>query len=197
MTVQLTGKEQKELYHLLDSHFNEGELRDLCFNLEIEFENLPGMRKKDRARELILHCGRLDLTEALLTELMEMRPNLRAAVERLVLRKSLEVKQWLETNQDNVRIGLSFPTDMEVTNEPAIPAFGKIVGLPGEGDYWVAGYVLTDIEYEQSGSHIDEEGYWKIDAIHLGATTHRFFLRVFTEQGLKVAESDKITIIRR
>jgi len=197
MTVELTVKEQKELHRLLDSHFNEGELRDLCFNLDVDFENLPGMGKKDRARELVLHCRRYALTEALLTELMEMRPDLRVTVERLLLRKSLEVKQWLETDQDNIRIGLSFPTDMQVIHETVIPAFGRIVGLPAQGNYWVVGYVRTDIEYEQGGSDIDEEGYWKIDAIHLAATTHRFFLRIFTEPGNQVAESNEITIVRR
>jgi len=197
MTVELTVKEQKELHRLLDSHFNESELRDLCFNLDVDFENLPGMGKKDRARELVLHCRRYALTEALLTELMEMRPDLRVTVERLLLRKSLEVKQWLETDQDNIRIGLSFPTDMQVIHETVIPAFGRIVGLPAQGNYWVVGYVRTDIEYEQGGSDIDEEGYWKIDAIHLAATTHRFFLRIFTEPGNQVAESNEITIVRR
>jgi len=197
MTVELRVKEQKELHRLLDSHFNESELRDLCFNLDVDFENLPGMGKKDRARELVLHCRRYALTEALLTELMEMRPDLRVTVERLLLRKSLEVKQWLETDQDNIRIGLSFPTDMQVIHETVIPAFGRIVGLPAQGNYWVVGYVRTDIEYEQGGSDIDEEGYWKIDAIHLAATTHRFFLRIFTEPGNQVAESNEITIVRR
>jgi len=197
MTVQLTSEEQKELYRLLNSHFNESELQDLCFNLDVDFENLPGMGKKDRARELILRCKRHALTEVLLTELMEMRPDLRVTVERLLLRKSLEVKQWLETDQANIRIGLSFPTDMQVIHEPVIPAFGRIVGLPEEGNYWVVGYVLTDIEYEQGGSDIDEEGCWKIDAIHLGAATHRFFLRIFTGPGNRVAESNEITIVRR
>lgn len=197
MTVELTVKEQKELHRLLDSHFNESELRDLCFNLDVDFENLPGIGKKDRARELVLHSRRYALTEALLTELIEIRPDLRVTVERLLLRKSLEVKQWLETDRDNVRIGLSFPTDMQVIHETVIPAFGRIVGLPAQGNYWVVGYVRTDIEYEQGGSDIDEEGYWKIDAVHLAATTHRFFLRIFTEPGNQVAESNEITIVRR
>lgn len=43
-----------KLRQLLDDHFNENELRDLCFDLGIDYENLPPGAKKDKARELIL-----------------------------------------------------------------------------------------------------------------------------------------------
>jgi hypothetical protein len=35
------------------SDFNESELRDLCFELDIEFDDLPGPSRKDKCRELI------------------------------------------------------------------------------------------------------------------------------------------------
>jgi hypothetical protein len=42
-----------ELRRLLDKHFGESELRDLSWDLEIEFDNLPAIAKKDKAREMI------------------------------------------------------------------------------------------------------------------------------------------------
>jgi hypothetical protein len=48
---------------LLAFHFNEGELRSLCADLGIDYDDLPGSSKADKARELVLYCerhGRLD-----------------------------------------------------------------------------------------------------------------------------------------
>lgn len=45
---------RSKLRQLLDDHLNENELRDLCFDLGIDYENLPPGAKKDKARELIL-----------------------------------------------------------------------------------------------------------------------------------------------
>lgn len=56
-----------QLFEKVDHHFNEGELRDLCFQLQANYEDLPGLGKRDRARELVTlmdRHGRLaDLTD--------------------------------------------------------------------------------------------------------------------------------------
>lgn len=44
--------------NLLTSSFNESELRDLCFRLAVNYEDLGGAARADRARELVLHCNR-------------------------------------------------------------------------------------------------------------------------------------------
>jgi hypothetical protein len=47
-----------QLYRLLDRHFNLNELRDLCFELRVDYDNLPGEIKAAKARELVAYFAR-------------------------------------------------------------------------------------------------------------------------------------------
>jgi hypothetical protein len=62
------------LYQFLINHFSEGELRDLCFYVNVDYENLPGERKGDKARELILHFERHDRVLELVEKCRQLRP---------------------------------------------------------------------------------------------------------------------------
>lgn len=44
-----------QLPHLLDRHFNANELRTLCFDLEVDYDNLPGKVKAEKARALVTY----------------------------------------------------------------------------------------------------------------------------------------------
>ena len=48
------------LRDILVTHFSDGELRDLCFDLGIDYESLPGEGKSAKARELVAYCQRRD-----------------------------------------------------------------------------------------------------------------------------------------
>ena len=48
------------LRDLLDQNFDDGELRQLCFDLGIEYENLPGATRILKAQSLIQHCLRYE-----------------------------------------------------------------------------------------------------------------------------------------
>jgi hypothetical protein len=63
---------QTELRDILVTNFNDGELRDLCFDLGVEYENLGGEGKSGKARELVAYCQR-----------RERLPDLEAACRRL------------------------------------------------------------------------------------------------------------------
>jgi hypothetical protein len=74
-----TRKQQQQenrakLLQILDEHFDEGELRDLCFVLGIPYSRLPGDSIHDKARELVLHCERHGLVHELEQVLRQMRP---------------------------------------------------------------------------------------------------------------------------
>jgi hypothetical protein len=56
------------------SHFNEGELRDLYFGMGIDYDDLPGQSKKDKARELIAYCQRYSRLDDLVAKLRELHP---------------------------------------------------------------------------------------------------------------------------
>ena len=47
-----------ELRKILTNRFNESELRDLCFDLGLDYDDLPGAGKKDKARELVAYYHR-------------------------------------------------------------------------------------------------------------------------------------------
>jgi hypothetical protein len=64
-----------ELYQLVARYYNESDLRDLCLLLGIDFENLPGRGKSDKARELALYCERHGLTAKLIGLVWEQRPH--------------------------------------------------------------------------------------------------------------------------
>lgn len=63
------------MYQWIDDHFNEGELRGLCADLGIDYDDLPGSSKADKARELVLYCARHGRRDDLKKRCRELRPN--------------------------------------------------------------------------------------------------------------------------
>jgi hypothetical protein len=47
-----------QLRHILDVRFSDSEIRSLCFDLGIDYDNLPGQSKIDKVRELIAYMDR-------------------------------------------------------------------------------------------------------------------------------------------
>jgi hypothetical protein len=64
-----------KMYLGLDTHFSSSDIRDLCFLLSVDYENLPGNTKRDKARELILHMVRRGRDYELWKACRELRPN--------------------------------------------------------------------------------------------------------------------------
>lgn len=58
---------------LLNSYFSDGELRDLCFDLGIDYESLPGSGKSDKARELLAYVTRRNRIAELLETCRQQR----------------------------------------------------------------------------------------------------------------------------
>jgi len=71
-----TRTELVNLFDLLIKHFNEEDLRTLCFCLQIEYADLPAEGRKNKARELIEHLERHNRIH----ELMETGRRLRRDV---------------------------------------------------------------------------------------------------------------------
>jgi DNA-binding NtrC family response regulator len=60
------------LRRTLEKKFDLEEIQDLCFDLDIDFDDLPGEGKK--ARELVAYCRRHDRLKKLATRIAELRP---------------------------------------------------------------------------------------------------------------------------
>ncbi|MCB8967432.1 MAG: hypothetical protein H6660_11115 [Ardenticatenaceae bacterium] len=66
------------LYELLATHFNLEELKSLCYDLRVEYENLPGEQTRlGRARELV----RLIERQGRLSDLLNRAAALRSHVD--------------------------------------------------------------------------------------------------------------------
>ena len=65
----------RKLLRAINDSFSIDDLRDLCFELQLDFENLPGSAKKDKARELIIHFDRRKRINVLVATFCELRPN--------------------------------------------------------------------------------------------------------------------------
>jgi hypothetical protein len=63
------------LYRRLIDHFNEEELRDLCFHLDVDYDDLPGAGKAGKARELVTYHERRGTLPALVEVCRQLRPN--------------------------------------------------------------------------------------------------------------------------
>lgn len=66
----------KTLRDALDNGYSDGELRDLCLELNLDYEDLPGDGQAAKARELVLYCKRRGLLAALVERVMRDRPHL-------------------------------------------------------------------------------------------------------------------------
>ncbi len=62
-----------ELRDKIAFHFNIGELQNLCFDLSIKYENLPGNTLDDKSRELVDYCVRHGRIENLIDRLKYLR----------------------------------------------------------------------------------------------------------------------------
>ncbi|MCL4261641.1 MAG: WD40 repeat domain-containing protein [Anaerolineae bacterium] len=68
--------ETQKLLAILRDAFSENELRDLCFELRIDYEDLPPGGKPDKARELVQRCERERRLPELLEAVLRERPHI-------------------------------------------------------------------------------------------------------------------------
>jgi len=64
------------LRQVLRERFSESNLRDLCYDLKIDYDALPGEGKADKARELIIFCEQRDKLPDLLRLGHKSRPDI-------------------------------------------------------------------------------------------------------------------------
>jgi tetratricopeptide (TPR) repeat protein len=64
-----------QLRETLSKFFSDSDLRNLAFDLNIEYEDLPGSAKADKAREIIAYCRRHNRVHELLAECRRLRPD--------------------------------------------------------------------------------------------------------------------------
>ena len=71
----MTQPDTTQLHQFLVDHFSLEELKTLCFNLGVEFEDLGGEGRSDKARELVKAMQRRTRLEHLVAHLSIARPD--------------------------------------------------------------------------------------------------------------------------
>ncbi len=73
--LEPTQADMAQLRQNLIHYFNDSELRDLCFDLGVDYESLPGTGKSDKARELVSYLDRRGRVPELTWMGQQLRPN--------------------------------------------------------------------------------------------------------------------------
>jgi GAF domain-containing protein len=71
----LDERQQMKLHRVLSRHFSYDELHNLCLDLGVPFENLPGTSRDAKARELVLYLQRRGRILELFKQIRLLRPN--------------------------------------------------------------------------------------------------------------------------
>ncbi len=72
----LDNERQVQLHRWLDDYFNDQELRSLCLEIGVDYDDLPFSGQSAKARELVGWCARNGRLDTLETIIHQQRPNL-------------------------------------------------------------------------------------------------------------------------
>ncbi|MCP4416758.1 MAG: hypothetical protein GY805_09050 [Chloroflexi bacterium] len=73
--MQNQGFNRHNLRKFLIENFSEDDIRDICFDLTIDFESLSGSNKPSKIRELVIFCEQQGYFETLVKTIYHARPN--------------------------------------------------------------------------------------------------------------------------
>lgn len=154
-TRQEKAIDLRKLLRAIDDSFSEDDLRTLCFELQLDFENLPGTIKKAKARELIIHFDRRKRINVLVTAFRELRPNV--DIEAIVLDE-------LDEDPTSARIEIHtadiLPQQDKSNTMIASKSFGAIVRLLTREDVRTA-VVTFQTDFQTASQQIDQMNDYK------------------------------------
>lgn len=143
-----------ELAQKIETGFNESELRDLCFRLHLDYENVAGNTKRDKIRELLLYTQRHGTLNELIAIAADMRPRM----------------QWQTAAQTQGKIPIVSKLDMAVVIDVARPAAGNVAQyLDSRGV--AANFVL--LRHAQPGTLFSVNDNWQPLIITFGEMMDR------------------------
>ena len=93
---------KSEFLEKLKTNFSDSELQDICFELEVDYENVPGISKADKARELILYLDRRERLPELWAICQQLRPNVIWRSSDSALADPKELRHTLDVQIRNV-----------------------------------------------------------------------------------------------
>jgi hypothetical protein len=76
VSATVTALDRVRLRQMLIDYFNDDELRDLCFDLKIDYDSLPATGKAGKARELVAFAERRGRFQELVGHIHTVRPDI-------------------------------------------------------------------------------------------------------------------------
>jgi class 3 adenylate cyclase/tetratricopeptide (TPR) repeat protein len=122
------------LRHILDTRFDEGELRTLCFDLGVEYEDLPAMGQANKARELVAYFERRDRIPELISTGRQMRGDV----------------PWDDVagTTEDTSPGADIATDLQALRERELIYGREMSAFVGTREYIFKHAILRDVTYE-------------------------------------------------
>jgi hypothetical protein len=154
-TRQEKAIDLRKLLRAIDDSFSEDDLRTLCFELQLDFENLPGTIKKAKARELIIHFDRRKRINVLVTAFRELRPNV--DIEAIVLD---ELDEDPASARINIHTADILPQQDKSNTMIASKSFGAIVRMLTREDVRTA-VVTFQTDFQTASQQIDQMNDYK------------------------------------
>ena len=216
---------QIDLRQTLTERFDEGELRTLCFDLNIDFQSLPGEGKADKARELTAYLERHGRLYDLLKTGPQLRPDiawdtllaewaqnkLDADMKQLRARQAqvdIERRTQLERQHVvNMRpIDLSHTFRDRLHEKQAIYDYLlnssvrliSILGRGGMGKTALASYVMGKLEQGQLPSESEEQAKSIEGILYLSTRSTGLGLeRIYTDIGSMLGEPQASELSKR
>jgi hypothetical protein len=74
--VQTIPPDQIQLRNILFNRFDESELQNICFDLDVDYYSLPGEGKMNKARELVAYMRRRERLHELVKVIKRTRPDI-------------------------------------------------------------------------------------------------------------------------
>ena len=88
----------------IDGRFNHEELRELCFILECEYDDLSGQAKYSKARELVLYLDRRNRLGELQNVVLQLRPKTDWSIPPMIIEDSWKAVNWYKAGMNYTNV---------------------------------------------------------------------------------------------
>lgn len=145
------GSEQDalQLYRKMEPLFNESELQGICFDLNVDYENLSGENRLDKLREFVTYMQRRQHLPELITRCAELRPK----------------EKWGIDDVDMSDTAVQPKLNTAVVIDVARPALQNVVTYLDDNDM-DANFVV--FRHEQAGQFFSTNDDWQQLVITFG-----------------------------
>ena len=145
----------RKLLRAIDETVTLEDLRTLCFDLRLDFDNLPGTVKKDKVRELIIHFDRRKRINLLVTAFIELYPHV--DIDAIVL---LDADEDPTDARIEIHTADILPQQDKSNTMIASKSFGAIVRMLSRADVRTA-VVTFQTDFQAASQQIEQMNDYK------------------------------------